>query len=297
MYKTNWRCAALATLTVVGTLISSALAAPVLAAPVAGEMNSASPKAIGFDGGVDLSTVQVENGHVYDYTFSTAPVDWKVQSGVWEMTNRWDCSPGWSWYGGRSEEVAAIWNKRKFSGDFSAQFYFAFKMDFVKTPKWHYHPQNVAISFCGDGKNFGSGYSFIVGADNNERSALYKKGKSVMDSNAPEALLFSLADGYPPLEQLHRRWWYVKVNKIGPRIECWLDNKLLFTYNDPKPLDVGQMALWTYNNGIMLSRVQIFYENEVKPDIKSLRVRTPAKSALPAKVASVNPVTSKGTSQ
>ncbi len=251
------RCCA-AVLTIIG------LSAPGFASPQA---PVSAPDAIGFSGAMpDLGAVEVENGHVYDYTFSSAPVDWKVQSGIWEMTNRWDCSPGWSWFGGRSEEIAAIWNKRKFSGDFSVQFYFAFKMGFIKEAKttWHYHPANVAISFCGDGKNFGSGYSFIIGADNNEHSTLLKKGRTVADSRAPEALLYSLADGYPASEKLHRRWWYVKVNKIGNRVECWLDNKLVFTYDDPKALDAGQFALWTYNNGIMLSRVQIFYENEVK---------------------------------
>jgi hypothetical protein len=44
---------------------------------------------------------------------------------------------------------------------------------------------------------------------------------------------------------------------------------LLFTYDDPKPLDAGQIALWTYNNGMMLSRVSVFYENEIKPTYKS----------------------------
>ena len=267
-------------------LSTGALTAPVLAETPA---KLPMPEAIGFSGAMpDLGAVQVESGNVYDYTFSSAPVDWKVQSGVWEMTNRWDCSPGWSWFGGRSEEVAAIWNKRKFSGDFSVQFYFAFKMGFVKTPTWHYLPANVAVSFCGDGKNFGSGYSFIVGADGNQHSTLLKKGLTVADSRAPEALLYSLADGYPASEHLHRRWWYVKVNKIGPRVECWLDSKLLFTYNDPKPIDAGQFALWTYNNGIMLSRVQIFYENEVKRDLKKLRVKTSAQSATSAKVASLH---------
>ncbi|HEY0076265.1 MAG TPA: hypothetical protein VGB77_19355 [Abditibacteriaceae bacterium] len=248
------------------------------------------PHAIGFQGAaLPLTDVEVSNGNVYDYTFTTAPADWRVQSGVWEMTNRWDCSPGWSWFGGRSEEIAAVWHKRKFSGDFSVQFYFAFKMDFIKEAKatWHYHPQNVAISFCGDGKNLGSGYTFMMGADNNQRSQLLKSGKVVAESQKPEALLFSMADGYPAPELLHRRWWYAKVNRIGNRIECWLDSKLLFTYDDPKPIDAGQIALWTFNNGIMLSRVQVFYENEVKPAYKSRSLVTSPKNppAKPTKVA------------
>ena len=86
-------------------------------------------QSIGLQGSLpNFAKVQITSPHVYDYTFSSAPTDWRVQSGTWEMTNRWDCSPGWSWFGGSSNEIAAIWNKRKFSGDVSVQFYFGFKM-------------------------------------------------------------------------------------------------------------------------------------------------------------------------
>jgi hypothetical protein len=244
--------------------ISSSLAG-VGALLLSASSSHAAPEVIGMRGTMpELGSVQIENANVYDYTFASAPTDWRVQSGVWEMTNRWSCSPGWSWFGGRSEEVASVWNKRKFSGDVSIHMYFAFKMGLAGTPSWNYHPSDVAISFHGDGKNLSSGYTFIVGADNNSRSMLMKGDKTVAESNDPKALLPALTDGNPEMNELHRHWWYLKVNKIGPRVECWLDNKLLFSYIDPKPLDAGQIAMWTYNNGIMLSRVQVFYENEVR---------------------------------
>jgi hypothetical protein len=252
-------------------------------APMAG----AAPETIALSGALpDLKTVQIDNSHVYDYTFTSAPTDWRVQSGVWEMTNRWSCSPGWSWFGGRSEEIASVWNKRKFTGDVSVHMYFAFKMGLAGTPAWHYHPSDVGVSIHGDGKNLSSGYSFIIGADNNSRSILMKGDKVVAESRAQAALLPALTDGNPDMNDLHRHWWYVKINKIGPRVECWLDNKLLFTYLDPKPLDMGQIALWTYNNGIMLSRVQVFYENETRAGyVKTLNVNKPtAPQAAPAKV-------------
>ena len=253
--KTNPRRAARGLLCFLGVAATPALAA------------EGGPDAIGFQDASPpfLREVKIESSHVYDYTFASAPVDWRVQSGMWEMTNRWSCSPGWSWFGGRSEEVAAIWNKRRFAGDFSVHFYFGFKMGLTKTANWHYRPSDVAISFCGDGKNLGSGYSFVIGAEGNQQTVLMKQGQTVASTKEVRALLPSLADGNPPNDMLHRHWWYVKVNKIGNRIECWLDNRLVFTYHDPQPLDAGQMALWTYNNGIMLSRVQIFYENEIKP--------------------------------
>ena len=255
----------------------------------------AAPETIGMRGTMpDLNTVQIENAHVRDYTFASAPTDWRVASGVWEMTNRWSCSPGWSWFGGRSDEVAAVWNKRKFEGDVSIHFYFAFKMGLAGTPAWYYHPADVGISFAGDGKNLSSGYSFIIGADNNSHSVLMKGAKVVAETNDPKALLPAMTDGMPDMNTLHRRWWYVKVNKIGSRVECWLDNNLLLSYNDPQPLDAGQFALWTYNNGIMLSRVQVFYENEAqqtplwKPILPAksplLAIKAPAKPQPAAKV-------------
>ena len=226
----------------------------------------AAPESIGLSGTMPtLKSVQIENDHIHDYTFATAPTDWHAQSGTWEITNRWDCSPGWSWFGGRSEEVAAIWNKRKFSGDLSIQFYFAFKMGLTGIPAWTSHPSDMALSFCGDGENLSSGYTFLIGADNNSHSMLMKGTQIVADSTAEAALLPRLTDSdlLEDLTQEHQHWWSAKINKIGPRVECWLDNKLLFSYYDSKPLNAGQIALWTYNNGILLSRVQIFYENEL----------------------------------
>jgi hypothetical protein len=244
------------------------LALPFLAQPLTGSAQAqvqAGPRTIGMSGVVpDLKNVEINTGNVYDYTFASAPTDWWVQSGVWEMTNRWSCSPGWSWFGGRSEEIAAVWNKRKFSGDMSIQFYFAFKMGLTGTPRWNYRPSDVALSFAGDGKNLGSGYSLIIGADGNKRSVLMKGDKVVAQSAEKAALLPVLADGQPSMNDLHRHWWYVRINKIGSRVECYLDNELFLTYDDPNPLDAGQIALWTYNNGIMLSRVQIYYEQELR---------------------------------
>jgi len=224
---------------------------------------SASPEQIGVSGTLpDLSKLEVDSPHVYDYTFTTAPVDWRVGSGVWEMTNRWSCSPGWSWYGGRSDEVASIWNKRKVSGDVSAQMYFAFKMNMSGVGNWPDYPAEAAISICGDGKNLGTGYVFVAGAHDNDDSILMRDGVVVAESSAPEALLPRLTDGRLGNDAAHRRWWYSRIDKDGNRIECRLDGKLVLSYTDPAPIAGGQSSIWTYNNGIMLARVQIFYQHE-----------------------------------
>ena len=239
----------------------------------------------------NFEKVEISSPHVYDYTFASAPTDWRVQSGVWEMTNRWACSPGWSWFGGRSDETAAIWNKRKFSGDMSVQFYFAFKMGLAGTPAWKYHPSDMGVTIGGDGQNMSSGYSFVVGAEDNARSILMRSGNVVAENRTPDALLPAFTDGDPDsghkeYEQLHRRWWYVRIDKIGSRVSCFLDNKLMFSYDDPKPLDAGQVALWTYDNGIMLSRVQVYYENEVRaPFVRRASAPAAAKASKSASAA------------
>jgi hypothetical protein len=169
--------------------------------------------------------------------------------------------------------VASVWHKRRFNGDVSVHFYFAFKMGLAGTSRWTYHPADVAVTFCGDGKNLGSGYSLIVGADDNSHSVLMRAGQVVAETRDKAALLPVMSDGMPGnMNDLHRHWWYVRINKVGPRVECWLDNRLILTYNDPKPFDAGQIALWTYNNGIMLSRVQIYYESEERPGYRKLTV-------------------------
>lgn len=247
-------------------LCACSLAAAITGVAAPSLADNPSVQTIGLAGVLpDLKTVEIDSSNVYDYTFSSAPTDWSVQSGVWEMTNRWNCSPGWSWFGGRSEEIASVWNKRRFEGDISVHFYFAFKMGLAGTSRWNYHPSDVAVTICGDGKDLGSGYSFIVGADGNRHSILLKGDKVVAESSAKTALLPMMTDGQPATNDLHRHWWYVRINKIGSRVECWFDNNLAFTYHDPKPLDVGQIALWTYNNGIMLSRVQVYYQKELRP--------------------------------
>ena len=146
------------------------------------------------------------------------------------------------------------------------------------------------MTIGGDGQDLSKGYSLIVGADDNQHSILKRGTRIVAESRAPEALLPSFADGGPDeghdFAAVHRRWWYVRIDKIGSKITCYLDNKQLFTYADPQPLDAGQIALWTYNNGIVLSRVQIYYQDERQ---RTYVHRIPATTSAPRMASSAAP--------
>jgi len=247
----------------------------------------AAPQEIALSGATpDLKTLQLDSPHVYDYTFAVAPTDWRIASGVWEMTNRWSCSPGWSWFGGRSDETAAVWNKRKLMGDQSAQVYFAFKMGLSGVQQWPEYPSDAAVTICGDGKNLGTGYTFIAGAYDNSCSVLLRNGVEVARSTKPEAILPRLTDGNPGNDLMHRRWWYARLEKEGGKVTAYLDEKPIVSYDDSKPIEGGQTAIWTYNNGLMLARVQLYFEREQKatfvPQNPIRQVAAPA-SKTPAK--------------
>ncbi|MCZ7599230.1 MAG: hypothetical protein M5U09_18155 [Gammaproteobacteria bacterium] len=58
-----------------------------------------------------LAALTVWSANLQDTTFDTAPADWWIGSGTWDLTNRWSCVPEWSWYGGYSGQRAAIWSE------------------------------------------------------------------------------------------------------------------------------------------------------------------------------------------
>lgn len=223
------------------------------------------PRFIGlkFEGlDVPLDNVRIRSDHLYDYTFTEAASDWITETGHWAIVSRWACTPDWTWFGGMSDLVAVTWNKREFAGDLAVDAYMSF---------WHgigpfngyKTPSNLNITICGDGRNLDSGYSFIIGGWHNEWTRILRKGKIVAEANSDDALLPSLADGFPGTYELHRKWWNVKIRKHGGHLELFLDKKLVLEYDDPDPLEQGHIALWTFDNGIIIPRVKIYYEHEV----------------------------------
>ena len=60
---------------------------------------------------------------------TNAPSDWKVAlCGRWGLLNKWICDPRWSWFGGRTKTLAAIWNKHIFTGDVTVDAHVALLM-------------------------------------------------------------------------------------------------------------------------------------------------------------------------
>ncbi len=228
--------------------------------------------------------VQIFSGHVADYTFANPPVDWTLGGGLWEVTNRWTCSPQWSWYGGfEINGVAAIWNKRQFEGDITVEAYVGFKMGVALGEGRSYrNPNDMNITICADGANIDSGYSFIYGGDLNSRSRIVRGTETLVESRAPEALLPIFEDGFPSTYEFHRKWWALRVRKTGDLLQFYVDEKLICETRDPEALEGGRVAIWARDNGIILSRIKIYYEHERIP-----RDATPTDHLRAAAVAQV----------
>jgi len=208
-----------------------------------------------------LAQSSADPANLLDDYFETAPVEWRTESGDWEMQNRWTCSPQWSWYGGSSPDVAMLWSKHVFQGDVTAHYFAAFQMK-VRGSRI-YRPADLNISLCTDNHNPSSGYTLIYGGWNNLATSLLRRESVVATTEKLALRPPTLLDTTPHYTELHRKWWHIAIEKRGPKISCYVDDQLAFEYTDPQPLDVRHVCLWTQDNSIMIARAWIAYEKDL----------------------------------
>lgn len=227
----------------------------------------------------EAGLLSVRGTQLYDYTFATAPTDWQPSGGTWELTNRFQCDPRWSFYGGMRRTGAAVtWNKRRFQGDVAVEVYAAFKHGLAWNIPWTYRPSDLNLTLCGDGRNPSSGYSFIFSGDNGRRTMILRGERVLAATEQPRFLTPSFADS-SPMEHFHRRWWRLEARRQGRLLSFFIDGELALQAEDPDPLPGGQVALWTTQNGIMIARVRIAYAQEEPP---SLPFPSPPSPSLPS---------------
>jgi hypothetical protein len=214
---------------------------------------------------VDRQQATVVSPHIHDYTFSSAPTDWIMELGDWRVRSRWSCTPSWNFMGGESPQVAAIWNKREFLGDLTVEAYMSYKMNVLGEGGYR-NGTDFNVTLCGDGRNLSSGYSFIIGGWGNSWTRILKGTQVLAETNAPEHRPVTLLDGSPGSWAWHRRWWEVRAVKRGGDLYLFFDNTLVLHAVDPDPLPGGRVALWTFDNGIMIPRVKIYYQHERTPE-------------------------------
>jgi len=228
-----------------------------------------------------ISSFSVASSGVMDETFAQAPVRWWIGSGTWALTNRWSCSPEWSWLGGTSEDQAVIWTKETIRGNQVLDFYAGPKMSEAsgqaamgqdngpqagpfggRRPgnlRDHFNSERVGdfnATICGNGVGAMSGYAVVIGSKQGG-VRLYREGEQVAANLGYE--LFVHTDN-PVLDFFrgHNRWYHIEVEKEGATVRVRIENQLVLTWTDPAPLEAGQAAIWTQDNGIMVPRVSVY---------------------------------------
>ncbi|NQT52510.1 hypothetical protein HQ576_10685, partial [bacterium] len=192
--------------------------------------------------------VKVFSDNVHVYTFSRAGSDWRPAAGSWTISNRWECDPRWSFFSGVPKEgkLAGIWNKRACEGDVSIEFAVGPKMESKRGGSRYSYVRDFNVTIAADGKDLNTGYTFLYGGWGNSRTAITRQGKVVAEVSRKI-----------PTGGIHRQWFYVQVEKRGNTLTYSIDGSRVLTFTDPNPLRGSRVAIWTYDCGIMVSRVRV----------------------------------------
>jgi len=226
-----------------------------------------------YSSGVDVEQdgFRVYSPAALNYPFSKAPADWRVATGIWTVTNRWQCDPRWSFFSGytlshqeRNLSVeenalpsdrklqAALWNKRIYGDNVVVEFFAGIKMNRRRGSRYEY-ARDINCTLSADGKDLSSGYSFLFGGFDNDHSAILRKGREVKRTASSDA------NRIPRRSNIHHRWFYIRAERKGPKLSFSVDGGRVvdLEYTDSDPLPGGRVAIWTWDCGIMISRVRI----------------------------------------
>lgn len=199
---------------------------------------------------IHADDIAVASPLVNDYTFETAPTDWSVQNGTWEITSRWSCTPGWAWFSGANDNgFALISTKAAYAGDQDVVMYVAPKMMPAGDKRFTETFGDVYLSICSDGSASGGGYQIAFAGAGSSETVLRRQGEVVAKST------YRL-----PQSGEHNDWLRVALRKRGPRLTAWVWDVKVLEYDDTAPLDAGRIVIGTRNNGIMIPRVTVFGE-------------------------------------
>ncbi|MFA6931760.1 MAG: hypothetical protein WCT05_15660, partial [Lentisphaeria bacterium] len=199
---------------------------------------------------------------IKSYSFQEAPCDWIAAGGTWEVTNRWQCDPRWSFFSGVNLEGAAcLWNKFQHGDKVSIDFFVGPKMDTERGKKYEY-AGDFSLVLAADGKDISSGYSFLFGGWDNRGSQIIRENRIVHENTDVKV---------PRSGAIHRRWFHMKIRKNGNLFRFWVDGVPVGDFTDPELLQGRHFGIWSWKNGLMVAQFRI-----------SSDCRTPATTVLSA---------------
>jgi len=228
-------------------------------------------------GGVATSAVRLETPCVVEDYFNGCPTNWHVMRGHWEVMNRWVCDPRWSFFGGRSDDLLAIWNKCRLEGNCYFDVHVGVMM-FDRNPPFE-SERDIGVNICGDGRSPSSGYCAIVGACQNRMTLLLREGRQVASTTDRSLLLPEQMMGGNEIYSQHRGWVHIKLTKEKRRVRLYVWDRLAIDFDDPKPLAGGYAGIWTLGNGLLVGKARVA-ATQLSPPMPSLRDAAPFADAV-----------------
>ena len=234
-------------------------------------------------GRASLHGSRVFRDMVKDYLFAETPHEWTINGGKWSVVNRFECDPRWTHMNGESRDnLAALWSKHEFSGDFCVELYAGIRHG------WYDRCGDLNLTVMADRTAASRGYTVTcTGWDFNHtqtRTRLYRNGKVVDESNKYLVPRFREGNerrtGDPLIKEgrdVHGAWYYIRFRRVNGRIEYYFDNELVFSRADDEPESEGVVGLWTYRNSMMVARLKIAAEN-IRPRGIEFRPYAPEKA-------------------
>lgn len=247
----------------------------------------------GFSTG-DLAHSYVDRYSVQDFLFNESLYNWVVNGGSWEVVNRFKCQPRWSHMNGESANgLAALWSKYDFGGDFCVEMYAGMRHG------WYERAGDLNLTVLNHRSTPSQGYTITTTGWDPDHSQLwtilYRDGVELARSDkylVPRIRDGNVRKGYTPLvssgRPIHGAWYYLKLRRVGQRMEFYFDNELVFSALDPKPISGGGLGIWTYMNSMMVARVKCSAERivprriSVRPVALDYRLASPPPPQGPA---------------
>lgn len=211
----------------------------------------------------DLTHSYVERYNVKDFLFTESLHDWTINGGSWAVINRFQCQPRWSHMCGESRYgLAALWADYRFTGDFCVEMYAGMRHG------WYHRPGDLNLTIMNQDTTPSQGYTVTTtGWDINHSqlwTKLFRNGEVIRKTDTytvPRVREGQQRRGYNPLvaggRDIHGAWYYIKLRKVGNRLEYYFDNELAFSVDDPDPLEDGAFGIWTFMNSMMVARVNV----------------------------------------
>jgi len=236
-----------------------------------------------------LEGLRLRRDHVVDDQFDQVPTDWR-KLGRWEVSNKFHCDPRWGYMVGESDGLAALWRLDSFPGDLTLEFYagMRYRSEFGFMP-YYPRPGDLNAVIASDGTSVFNGYSIVVSGWDTTWTRVLRNGEIVAETRQP--CVPSTRRTYPRPQHLHRKWFYVKLRRVGPLLELFFDNEKVLSWRDPNPLGAGRLGLWTYDNSILIARAKISYSRrepfQLAPAPTKAQPPAPTAPPQPARPASL----------